>query len=237
MSNEIATTEPTGIMAVIARAASDPTVDVNKMLQLLELQKDLMKSQAKIDFDVAMSRLQPLLPQIHKSAKGHNCFYANYESVDKATRPLYTKEGFSISYDTKGAATYIGTLSHVSGHSKTVEIDFPLDTSGNKPAIQAKISSLSYAKRNLLQMLLNIVTTGEDDDGAGGSGEVVTHEQAVEIDLAAPKHPDNKARLLKLLGVDSVQNIKAKDYQKALDACEDIKAAGRKAAEAKKVQS
>ncbi len=217
MSNEIAKTdEPTGIMAVIARAASDPTVDVNKMLQLLELQKDIMKSQAKIDFDQAMARLQPQLPQIHKSAKGHNCTYANYESVDKAVRSLYTAEGFSISFDTKGATTYIGTISHVSGHSKTVEIDFPLDTSGNKPAIQAKISSLSYAKRNLLQMLLNIVTTGEDDDGDAAGYDVVTNEQAVEIDLLIKEVKADKAKFLTYIKAKDVQSIKARDYKTAI---------------------
>lgn len=234
MSNEILTQDQAqtaasaNMLAIIARAAADSTIDTNKMLSLLEMQKDIMKQQAKIDFDVAMSRLQPNLPQIHKASKGHNCTYANYESVDKAVRHLYTKEGFSISFDTKGATTYVGTISHVSGYSKTVEIDFPLDTSGNKPAIQAKISSLSYAKRNLLQMLLNIVTTGEDDDGAAAGYDLVTHEQAVEIDLMIPKDPAYKIRFLKFIGAKDVQSIHADDYQKAVDALNEYKKAQEK---------
>lgn len=215
MSNEITKTEqqPT-MMEVIRDAISKPDFNPENMKALLEMQKDIKKVQAEIDFNEAMARLQPVLPQIHKKAKGHNCTYAKYEDVDRITRPLYTAEGFSIAFNTKGNI-HFGTISHVGGHSKTVEIEFPPDTSGNKAAIQAKISSLSYAKRNLLQMLLNIVTTGEDNDGAD-SGEVVSNEQAVEIDQLVISTKTDKKRFFEYMKVDDIQSIRAGDYQKAM---------------------
>ncbi len=221
MSNEITKTNTPTMIDVIRDAISKPDFNSENMKALLEMQKDMMKVQAKIDFDTAMSRLQPVLPQIHKKAKGHNCTYAKYEDVDRVTRPLYTAEGFSIAYNTKGNIHY-GIISHVGGHSKTVEIEFPPDTSGNKAAIQAKISSLSYAKRNLLQMLLNIVTTGEDNDGADAN-EVVTNEQAVEIDLLITSKKADKKKVLEYLKVPDVQSIKSVDYLKAITALNAVK--------------
>ena len=64
-------------------------------------------------------------------------------------------------------------------------------------------------------MLLNIVTTGEDNDGAD-SGEVVTNEQAVEIDLLVTNTKTDKKRFLDYMKVTDVQSIRASDYQKAI---------------------
>jgi len=156
------------MITMIAQAASNPDVDVDKMQKLIDMNIGMMDKQAEIDFNQAMARMQPQLPQIHKGAKGHNSKYATYEAIDKAVRPFYTKEGFSVSFNVKKTGdneeTYYGKLRHASGYSETSEMVLPADGSGSKNAIQAKGSTISYAKRYLLCMLLNIVTTSEDDD-------------------------------------------------------------------------
>ena len=201
-------------LAMIERMASNPAVDPAKLRELLAFQKDVMSTQAKIEFDEAMARLQPLLPQIKRDAKGHNAQYAKYENVDKIVRPFYTAEGFTISYDTRGQ-THFGTITHRAGHSRTCQIDFSPDKSGNKNDPQAIISALSYAKRNLLQMLLNIVTTGEDDDGAGSP---ITDEQAKEIKDGLRESGLDVALLLKTLKVENVEAIPLSAYKRAMTA-------------------
>lgn len=183
MKNELVETpqaEQSNMLAIIERAATDVAVDVVKMQALLDVQERIMVKQAEIEFNEAMARLE--LPEIKKLGKTHNSKYAKYEHIDREIRPLYTAEGFSMSFNSKlndNVETYYGTLSHVGGHSRTAEMALPPDTSGSKNAIQAKGSTISYAKRYLLCMLLNIITVDEDDDGS--SAFPITDEQFEQL--------------------------------------------------------
>lgn len=214
----------TGILAVIERAATNPQIDPDKMQKLLDMQLIIMERQAKIEFDEAMAKLQPNLPVIsHKSQIKHNekviSTYTKYEDIDPIIRPLYTAEGFSISFDTKqvdGKTLVVGTLSHKRGHSKTAEMALPLDTSGAKNNIQAMGSTISYGKRYVVGMLLNIVTKGEDDDGASVS--FLDTEKAAEIDLLISQSGADRAKFLAFMGVDDVRHIRAAEYKKAMNA-------------------
>lgn len=179
------------MLAVIERAATNPDVDIAKMQQLLDMQERIMAKQAEIDFNQAMARLQPRLPTITRrhSAKGKEgkamWDYARYEDIDREVRPFYTAEGFSISYNSAkdgSDVVYYGTLAHQGGHSKTASMILPADATGSKNSIQAIGSTVSYARRYLISMLLNIVLAEEDDDGVKGGSRMITAPQIKEID-------------------------------------------------------
>ncbi len=74
--------------------------------------------------------------------------------------------------------------------------------------------ALTMGKRQALIAALGMITTGEDNDGNDDS--IVSNEQAVEIDLLITAVKADKARFLKWIGVDDVQKILAKDYEKAI---------------------
>lgn len=215
-------------LAAISTALANPNFTPETLNQMLEFNRELLKTQAKIDFDLSMAALQKELPTVHKSKKGHNGFYAPYEEVDNKTRPYYTKHGFSISYDTEAGPNnvtyYIGTLSHINGHSKTARIELPADKSGGKQPIQERASTLSYAKRYLLQMLLNIVTTDEDNDGDDAREAAPIDENLAEdITKRINKLSDAKEYIVKFLGymkVAEVASIPRRDYAKAITALE-----------------
>lgn len=234
MSNELTTaaTQQNGMMAIIAAAASDKTVDTTKMMALLDMQERIMNKQAEIDFSAAMARLSGKLTAVKiertrgvgyknkQTGAVEEAFkYASYEDIDRAIRPLLAEEGFSMSFTSEarqgdgGGAVIVGTLSHQGGHSRNASLPLPLDNSGGKTNIQGMGSTISYGKRYTLGMLLNIVTC-EDDDGA--DNDFVSNEQAVEIDLLITEVKADKARFLKFIGADEVQKIKAKDYEKAV---------------------
>lgn len=187
MSTEIVKAEgqQDQFLAVIERIAANPDADVNKLEKMLDMQERVMAKNAEIAFNDAMARLQTQIPVIKKTAKGHNNKYAKYEHIEAVVRPLYTAEGFSISYDSKRngeQVEYYGTICHKEGHSKTASMILPADTGGSKNAIQAIGSTVSYAKRYLLTMLLNIVTEEEDDDGASGGSKMVSEEQLAYLE-------------------------------------------------------
>ena len=69
----------------------------------------------------------------------------------------------------------------------------PVDTSGSKNGVQAVASSVSYGKRYTAGLLLNITTTGEDDDGNGPAATVtprVTSAQAAQIAMLLERCSD-----------------------------------------------
>jgi len=229
---EIAPTDAgAAVLAVIARAAADPNVDVAKMQALLEMQERILAKQAEAEFTAAMARVQPQLPRItkkgrieyEKNGKITSTPFAKYEDVDAAIKPLLCGEGFSISFGTspleKGGITITATLSHRGGHSKTVSMPLPFDTSGSKNSIQAVGSTLSYGKRYLVCAMLNIVTENEDDDATGHM--LITDEQKqLILDMFHQANMDDKskAKFLEFMGVESVEMIRQGDMRKAVNA-------------------
>ncbi len=224
MSNEIATTEteksaPKNMMEVIQHAMASPDFKVDQLPMLLQFQKDLMAEQAKISYNEAMARLQPQIKQVAKTAKGHNSKYAPHEDIDDMVRPLYTAEGFSVDFNTEesaaGKTTFFGTLAHRDGHSRTFKLTLPPDTGGSKNAIQAVISTNSYAKRELTKMMFNIIVCGEDKDGQGTLAKIDAG-QVQQIQKLLTETAADTAGFLKYMGVEKVEDIWAINFQQAV---------------------
>lgn len=167
-----------GLLGVIARAARDPNVDIDKMERLLEMQERVLARQAKEAYDAALALLQPDLPVISERGKilnktgGTQSTYALWEDVNEAIRPLLAEHGFALSFKTGRdgqEVTVTGILSHKDGHREETTVTLPSDGSGSKNAVQAIGSSTSYGKRYAAFALLNITSKGEDDDGQGAT--------------------------------------------------------------------
>lgn len=225
--------EADSLMAIIARAAANPAVDVDKLERLLGMRERVQQRQAEIDFNEALARVSPLMPRIKRNGevsyaedknvkngpmkKAFN--FALWEDVDSGIRPIISTEGFTLSWDTQprsadgGGCIVTGKLSHVGGHSRTASISLALDTSGGKNNLQAMASTISYGKRYTAFMLLNIVTEGEDDDG--NAVNAITIEEAAAIDVKLNELKADKPAFLKYMGVSDVRNILAKDHAKA----------------------
>lgn len=219
--------QTTNMLSVIERAASNPAVDVDKMRSLLEMQERIMTKQAEIDFNQSMTRLMAKLPIVDKTGRieftdkngeVRSTPFAKYEDIDAAIRPVMIEEGFSLSFDTTprdgGGVIITGTLSHSAGHKKTASMPVALDTTGSKNNIQSMGSSLSYGKRYVVGLLLNIITRGEDTDGIDRDTPITT-EQAVEIDLLVKEVAADKPAFLRYMAVNDIRDIKAIHYNKA----------------------
>lgn len=168
--------QPAGsdLVLMFERLAKDPSVPVEKLEKLMDLQERFVKFQAKADFDAAFSQMQGAIPVIGE--KGEiivegkvRSKYARNEDIQVILKPILQEFGFSLRFRNEfaadGALKIIGILSHRSGHSEQDEFVCKADTSGSKNAIQALGSSRSYGQRYTTIALLNIATSGEDDDG------------------------------------------------------------------------
>jgi len=196
------------ILAMVERVAMSPDADMDKLERLLDMQERVLSRDAEMAYNAAMSALQADLPAIHKSADGHNSKYAKFETINETIRPHLAKHGFSVSFRSSfpdGMLEVTGIIAHKSGHREETSMHLPFDKSGSKNDVQAIGSSVSYGKRYVLCMLLNI-STSDDDDGVSA----VMSPQATINDLLASASDELKAKFFTKCGVDSVDKINQK---------------------------
>lgn len=160
--------ESTTILQVIQRAAADPNVDIDKMERLMQMHERFQARQAEQQYAEALAAMQQELPSIGERGNAAGRYtYALWEDINEKLKPILAKHGFALSFRMPRSERGIeveGVLSHRCGHSERTTIILPADTSGNKNAVQAVASSVSYGKRYTAGALLNFTTHGEDDD-------------------------------------------------------------------------
>ncbi len=215
--------EPQSIMQVLARAATNPRVDVQKLQALLDMQVRVENRQAEVEFNAALARLMPLLPEIQKNGVIPDNFgkirsrFARYEDIDRVTRPLLADEGFSISFRTEepspGHVRVIGTLAHRMGHTRESSITVPITAPPKASGTQAVGSSVSYAKRYIVTNMLNIVTVGDDTDGV--DLKPISAEQVLTIETLLQDAKADRAKFLAWQKVAKLEEILADNF----DAC------------------
>jgi hypothetical protein len=219
-------TPPQTVLEMIDRAARDPKIDVGKMKELLAMRQTSEMLEAERAYNEAMVAAQFEIPVIGKNAKGEKegSRYATLDKINKLIGPILAKHGFSLSFgtvDSPIADSYRVTCVCAKGsYSRTYMADVPINITGPKGApimtrVQGFGSAMSYARRYLTVMIINIVISDEDDDGAAPriSAEEVT--ALTEMTVAAGA---NMGRLLKFLGVASLADLPAKRYDEAFAA-------------------
>ena len=167
--DQLPTAQPEGatLMAVIARAAADPQTDVEKMERLMSMYERIEARRSEAEFAEAMAVVQDKLPSIGERGDAAGRYkFALWEDINAAIKPILSAHGFALSFrtDFTDGIAVTGVLSHRSGHSERTTIKLPADPSGNKNAVQAVASSVSYGKRYAAGALLNLTSHGEDDD-------------------------------------------------------------------------
>ena len=169
--------EDTTLLAIISRAATDPHYDIDKMQQLLQMHERIQARQATAQFAAHLAEMQTVLPSISERGDANGRYkYALWEDINTVIKPILTQFGFALSFrtDLSNGISVTAVLTHKGGHSESTTIQLPADASGNKNAVQAVASSISYGKRYTAAALLNLTSHGEDDDAyAAGEPEEV----------------------------------------------------------------
>lgn len=221
--------ESAAIFQVIERAATNPNVDIDKMERLIQMQERIMDRNAKSAYAAALAEMQTELPSIVERGKiqigsGKAQMYALWEDINDAIKPVLARHGFGLSFRTgqqDGKIIVTGILSHREGHSEETTMHLPVDTSGSKNAVQAVGSSTSYGKRYTASALLNLTSRGEDDDGrAAGAGQLVSAEQAAQIEALIVEVQADKAKFLTYFKVPSITDIPLAQFNRAVQLLE-----------------
>ncbi|TXH55120.1 MAG: single-stranded DNA-binding protein [Desulfurellales bacterium] len=178
-----APSEGATILSVISKAASDPNTDTAKMRELLSMHRELKMQQAESDFNIAMSRVQSSMGRIGTDKRNDQTRsdYATYGKLDRVLRPIYTREGFALSFgtdpiDVEAMVRVTCHVSHTAGFTRKYSIDMPADGKGAKgndvmTRTHATGSATQYGMRYLLKMIFNVAIGDEDDDDGNGAAE------------------------------------------------------------------
>lgn len=224
------TEAPANLLDVIARAAADPRVDMDKMERLLAMQERVMADQRKTAFFSALARLQARLEPIGKGGinKHTGSKYARLEDVDRQIKPLLASEGFALSFNEESSdglmTRFSARLSHKDGHAEEKYMTVPVDAAAKnregrstRSAIQDAGSTASYARRYLIKLHLNIVEIDEDNDGQGSS-EPISDDQVKDLDVLIKDSRADRAKFLDFMRVERLEDIVRRDYAKAVNA-------------------
>lgn len=165
------------MFAMISRAAADPNVDVDKFMRLKQMLDEDEARKAERAFNDALSECQSEIGTVgvNKTNGQTRSQYATYDKLDRAVRPVYTRHGFALSFDTGPAKKdedirVLCYVSHKAGHKRTYTVDMPADGKGAKGGdvmtkTHAAGSAMSYGQRYLLKLIFNIAVGEQDDDG------------------------------------------------------------------------
>ena len=158
------TAEPSQFMQMIEKIANNPKIDADTVEKFLDMQERILDRDAKTAFYGAMNivqgQIETVIPDRYNLQTGSD--YASLQAIDAAIKPVYTAQGFSVSFwqskpETEGFIRVEGVLRHRDGHSEPYHLELPPDKAGikgavNKTDVHAAASTFNYARRYLTCM-------------------------------------------------------------------------------------
>lgn len=216
--------ETAAIISMIERAARDPAVDLDKLDRLMKMRERVEERNAKLAYDDAFATMQGKLPVIDERGKNTSTHktYAKFDDINEAIKPVLSGHGFSLRFRIKQDGQKIaitGVLSHRGGYSEETTIELPIDTTGQKNAVQAIGSSQSYGQRYTARALLSLSSrNSEDDDGKGAGGAAsITDDQFETIRKLMVEAGANEIAFLKFFKLDDVATLPAARFAEAVE--------------------
>ena len=205
------------LLQTVSSMAQQPNIDVERVEHFLLLAERLQMREYESEFYVSLGRVQAGMKRISTDSSNPQTRsqYASYAAIDRVLRPLYSAEGFSITFDTEEAphAECVRITARLSrGYfSHSYHVDMPADGKGAKGGdVMTKThafgSAMRYGMRYLVTMIFDIVIDKDDDGNAAGA----TGKPAVK--MPQPKVSpipitENQARDLEILLQDRGVNV------------------------------
>ena len=206
--------------------AVEQKADLTVIEKLMDLQDRWEKTEARKAFVHSMNAFKSNLPDIYKKKKadfGSGKAKYDYASLDNITDVItenLSKHQLSFRWDTKtdnGKIVVTCILTHDMGHSEQTTLEAPSDTTGNKNAIQAIGSTITYLQRYTLLSMTGMAAKNMDTDG-NIPEELITDEQCRTLItmVQSLKTPNAAKNLLTILKVGDFKSLPAKQYDSAV---------------------
>lgn len=213
------------------RIAVEQNADLDKLSKLMDLQQRWETSEARKAFVAALSAFKASPPTIVKNRRasfdgrsGGKTEYGYITLAEAATviAPALSKHGLSHRWQTEQddrgiAVTCI--LTHEMGHSESVTMRAPADTSGSKNSIQAIGSTITYLERYTLLAITGLSAADQDDDGLK-VGTISPEQKDTLVELMREIPNLDTQAFLRYLGVAYLDMLPANQFDNAVAALE-----------------
>ena len=172
---------PTAMDLLSVALQNNAAIDVIE--RLAALQEKALARDAEIEFNDSLNRVQQQIKRVAPDLDNPQTRskYASYAAIDRKIRPIYSEQGFSLSFDTADCprADHIRVICYVSkaGHTRRYQMDMASDGKGAKgndvmSKTHAEGAAMSYGMRYLVKAIFNIAVGEDDDDGNLTNGEL-----------------------------------------------------------------
>lgn len=238
--NQTNLVEKTNTNAVVTpmyllKMALDTGADIEKLQQLLDLQKEYESNEARKAYSVAFAEFKKNPPEINKDVtvsypnKNGDVTTYKHSSLSNVVEKIGAslgQQGLSHSWNTEqndnGQVVVTCKLTHALGHSEETTLKSSPDASGGKNNIQAIGSVVTYLERYTLLAVTGLATKGQDDDGRGLESEqpedttplTTDHKASIQKLLSSTK--SDIAQFLLYMNAKSIDEIKDNQYNTAM---------------------
>lgn len=230
--------ESAAIFQIIERAARDPNVDLDKMERLMAMRERELNRHAEQAFNEAMKAAQAEMRAISADATNTQTRskYATYAKLDAALRPIYTKHGFSVSFDEDDSPKpdhirCLAYVAHEAGHTRTYRKDMPADGKGAKGGdvmtkTHATGAASSYGQRYLMRSIWNVAVGEDDTDGnaVDAPAETINADQLATIRRLIEETNSDIQKFCELGKIDALPDMPARQFDGAVRLLEQKKA-------------
>lgn len=246
--HELAPTGPAQIMRLIEKMVDAGNVDALEKIQVLH--ERVTMNAARVAFADALAAFQERCPTITHNSEAKfdtrgggkmEYTYASLDHIARVIRPHLKAVGLSYRFNSRlheknaGILVVLCTLTHIDGYGETAEFPVPLESKAGMSEQQKHGAALTYARRQSLVQVLGITTADKDTDG--GNLEKVTPKQIEELEALIVAASAPLGRVLKMAGVQRLDEILAVDFATIYNAVDEYRVAKEaKAAAAKKKQ-
>lgn len=227
-STEISTIEVTPM--TMLQSAREQGADMETMQQLMEMQFKWERNEAQKAYNQAVAEFKKENIVVTKD-KVNTQFKSRYSGIGNlvnTVNPILAKYGLSASWtiDQTDSIRVACKLSHALGHSEEVPMSGEPDTSGggSKNPIQQIKSTITYLKIATYEAVTGVASSDDPGDNDGNTSkplQLITEAQVAYIQaLIDETGVAGKTALFEWLKIDSVDQIPAKYYKKAVQGLE-----------------
>lgn len=207
---------PTDIVMQVIQSGQS----IDMVREVMALTKEIKAAQAREAFDAAIANAKAEIKPVKRNREGHNKKkYADFSAYAREVDPIISKFGLSYRFRTVQTEKITVTciVSHRDGHFEENSLSGPADVTGNKNAIQAIGSTLTYLQRYTLTQALGLAAE-DDDDGKAATPtiETITDDQVIFLRELIEAVGANEKRFLAHAGLERLEDIGANKYDDAV---------------------
>lgn len=204
-------------------AALERGADEQVLAHLIGLHERTRHDDARRAFEAALAAAKAEIPVIAKtqlSSVGRTSYrHEDMAEIARTIGPILSRHGLAYRFRSRAEGelvTVICVISHREGHSEENSLSAGADHSGEKNAIQAIGSALTYLQRMTLKAALGLAAAEDDDARAAGPGQTITRQQVRELLTLADEVAADQGALLRFFEIKAFAELPARRFRQAL---------------------